>query len=56
MCLLEVEGKYAALDTDGTQPLTFVTVSLACKETVRSDSQFFTQGPDIVIWGCKWVV
>ena len=27
--LLEMERKYAALDTDGTQLLTYVTVSLA---------------------------
>ena len=42
-----MEGKYAALDTNGTQPLTYVTVSLTCIETVMSDSQWFTQGPDI---------
>ena len=46
-----MERKYAALDTNGTQPLTNVTVSLACKETVRSDSQWFTQGPSIAL-GC----
>ena len=29
MCLLEMESKYAALDTDGTQLLTYVTVGTA---------------------------
>ena len=29
MCLLKMEGKYAAMDTDGTQLLTYVTVGKA---------------------------
>ena len=45
MCLLEIsmEGKYAALDTDGTQLLTYVTVGLAYKGTLKIHT-----GPDIV--------
>ena len=34
-----MEGTYAALDTDGTQLLTYVTVGKAYKETLKSDSQ-----------------
>ena len=49
MCLLEMEAKYAALDTNGTQLLTYVTVGLTCIETVMSDSQWFTQGTDIAL-------
>ena len=45
-CLLEMEGKYAALDTDGTQQLMYVTVGKAnlnikCKGILTSDSLYF---------------
>ena len=40
MCLLEMEGKYAALDTDGTQLLMYVTVGIACEGTPRFDSLY----------------